>query len=342
MPAHRLIPQTASPGTPSPETPTPAATPRQMADAVLTVLSGMPAHLAAAAINVPVTQLSDAVEAYKAAGYQALEAQTADNGWYSVYLHFPDWDTAEEAAATALAPGLDRLNDSGKISRWWFIRKKPCWRLRLRLGDKVTPDQARSAVNAMLDDLVTSKVISRWWPVIYEPETAAFGGALGIKIAHTLFHADSRHILYHLRRLSRDAIGRRELSILLCATMLSAAGLDRFERGDVWHRVAVLRPLPAAAPLSKLEAMADRLRPLLAAPIDQAAPAGSCAWAMSWAAAFGHAGRSLRSAASTGRLDRGVRHVLTHLVIFHWNRLGLSATSQAILSRAAREALLPS
>lgn len=228
------------------------------------------------------------------------------------------------------------------ISSWWFIRKKPFWRLRLRLGDKVAPDHARSAVNVILDDLVTSNVISRWWPVIYEPETAAFGGALGIKIAHTLFHTDSRHILSHLRRPSEDGIGRKELSMLLCATMLSAAGLDRFERGDVWHRIAELRPVPAVTPLSKLEAMADRLRPLLAAPIDQAAPAGACAWTISWAAAFGHAGRSLRSAASTGQLDRGVRHVLTHLVIFRWNRLGLSTTSQAVLSRAAREALLPS
>src|SRR5690606_7460750 len=144
---------------------------------------------------------------------QALEAQAADNGWSSVYIHFPDWDTAEEAAATALAPGLDRLNDSEMISSWWFIRKKPFWRLRLRLGDKVAPDHARSAVNVILDDLVTSNVISRWWPVIYEPETAAFGGALGIKIAHTLFHTDRRHILSHLRRHNVDVIGRKEISM---------------------------------------------------------------------------------------------------------------------------------
>jgi hypothetical protein len=36
-----------------------------------------------------------------------------------------------------------------------------------------------------------------------------------------------------------------------------------------------------------------------------------------------------------------LRAILTHVVIFHWNRFGLSATSQGILARAATTALLP-
>ncbi|WP_433510132.1 thiopeptide-type bacteriocin biosynthesis protein [Nonomuraea sp. CA-143628] len=91
----------------------------------------------------------------------------------------------------------------------------------------------------------------------------------------------------------------------------------------------------------RLEALADTIRPLVAAPIGPADPEGPCAFAAPWADAFRHAGRLLTEASTAGHLDRGVRHILTHLVIFHWNRLGLSATTQAILSRAAREALLP-
>jgi thiopeptide-type bacteriocin biosynthesis protein len=87
--------------------------------------------------------------------------------------------------------------------------------------------------------------------------------------------------------------------------------------------------------------MADKLRPLVAAPLGPIAPSGPFAFAESWAGDFRQAGQSLHQAASAGHLTRGIRHVLTHLVIFHWNRFGLSATTQAILSRAAREALLP-
>jgi hypothetical protein len=36
-----------------------------------------------------------------------------------------------------------------------------------------------------------------------------------------------------------------------------------------------------------------------------------------------------------------VRAVLAHVLIFHWNRLGLSAAAQGILARAATAATLP-
>jgi thiopeptide-type bacteriocin biosynthesis protein len=88
--------------------------------------------------------------------------------------------------------------------------------------------------------------------------------------------------------------------------------------------------------------LAERIRPLVAARTGSVTPDGPCAFAAPWVAIFRDAGRSLGEAASAGHLDRGVRHVLTHVVIFHWNRLGLPATTQGILSRAACEALLPS
>ncbi|ABW14727.1 hypothetical protein Franean1_5369 [Parafrankia sp. EAN1pec] len=46
-------------------------------------------------------------------------------------------------------------------------------------------------------------------------------------------------------------------------------------------------------------------------------------------------------AAAQTHLGRGLRAILTHVLIFHWNRLGLSATSQAVLAHAAAAALLP-
>jgi hypothetical protein len=48
----------------------------------------------------------------------------------------------------------------------------------------------------------------------------------------------------------------------------------------------------------------------------------------------------LGDAASDGTLERGLRDILAHHVIFHWNRLGLTAASQSIVARAALETIM--
>lgn len=313
--------------------------PSRMAKAVLAVLSGTPAEVAAAEINAHPETLAEAVETYQAAGYQALEARTAEHGWYSVRVQFSDWQAAEQVAVIDLGPRLDRLHDK-LIDEWWFIRKRPCWRLRLRpLGGRAPGMKA--VVNDMLNDLVASGVLSRWWPAIYEPEDTSFGGPVGTEIAHTLFCADSRHILSYLRKTPSD-VGRKEMSLLLCATLLSAAGLDCFERGNLWNGVAELRPVPADIPPDRLKDLAEQILPLAAAGPGSLIPDGQAADLLTqWTAVFRDAGQSFGEAAAVGHLHRGIRHALTHLVIFHWNRIGLPATTQGVLSRAAREALLP-
>ncbi|MEV0306551.1 thiopeptide-type bacteriocin biosynthesis protein [Nonomuraea fuscirosea] len=312
--------------------------PRKMAQAVLMVLSGTPTNVAAAAISTRPETLTDAIETYQSAGYQALEAQMANHAWYSVRVQFTDWYSAEQAAVSDLGPRLSELQDRKLISEWWFIRKHPCWRLRLRPLDGLIPE-AKAAVNTALNDLTTSKVLTRWWPAIYEPEDASFGGHIGVEIAHNLFCADSRHVLAYLQKPTD--VGRKEVSMLLCATLLSAAGLDHFERGNLWNHVAELRPLPPDTPSDLLQELVERIRPLVAARTGSLTPDGPSAFAMPWATVFRDAGQSLGEAASAGHLDRGIRHILTHLVIFHWNRLGLPPTTQAVLSHAACEALLP-
>ncbi|QKG20105.1 hypothetical protein ACTIVE_1741 [Actinomadura verrucosospora] len=86
-------------------------------------------------------------------------------------------------------------------------------------------------------------VITTWRHSLYEPEYAAFGGATAMAIAHDLFCADSRGVLEYVRTPA-PGIGRRELSIILLHALLRGAGLDWFERGDVFHRVAQLRTTP--------------------------------------------------------------------------------------------------
>lgn len=310
--------------------------PYQLAAAVHEVLAGADLDTVAGGLAVDPADLDEAVQIYQAAGLAALERH-ADDSWYQVRVQFLDWSTAETVAATQLGPRLDQLHDHGELGGWWFLRKYPCWRLRVCDADTTT-------VNHMLDELTAAGAVARWWPTIYEPETTAFGGSAGMNAAHNLFCADTRGVLDYLRHKA-PGIGRRELSILLLSGLLHAAGLDTFECGDVFDRVARLRPTPADAHTRRIQQLAENVRGLFSSPdlpnSELFAADGPIAHAAPWLAAFCTAGRLLGDAAAQGHLNRGLRAILTHVVIFHWNRLGLSATSQSILARAAATAFLP-
>ncbi|WP_347587269.1 thiopeptide-type bacteriocin biosynthesis protein [Acrocarpospora sp. B8E8] len=316
------------------------ARPDQLATGVLTVLGGTSLEVVAAGNGLDPCDLAEALQVYHAAGLAALERR-AGHEWYQVRVQFPDWGTAETAAATQLGTRLDLLLDGGAVSGWWFLRKHPCWRLRLRDADITAVDQ-------MLDELTTAGILAGWRPTIYEPEIAAFGGPAAMQTAHDLFCADSRSVLNYVRQ-DAPGLGRRELSLLLINGLMGAAGLDAFERGDVFARVARLRPALDAAHVARAEELAGKVRILLAVPLQPSstpssalfAPGGPVAFATPWLAAFQSAGHWFGEAAAVGRLERGVRAILTHVAIFHWNRIGLSAATQAVLARAARAALLP-
>lgn len=303
--------------------------------AVTRVLAGEPLETTATAAGLDPAELADAVDAYHAAGVTALEHRS-DSDWYEVRVSFPDWDTAETTAAYTIGPRLDQLTDAGATTGWWFLRKQPCWRLRF-----ARPDQP--AVHKALDELTARGALTRWRPAIYEPETTAFGGPAGLSAIHDLFRADSRGVLDYLRQ-PEPGLGRRELSLLLLSAVVDAAGLDWFERGGLFAGVARIRPAPDLGS-SRLDALAGNVRGLLALPAeahtDLFTDRGPVTFAAPWHSAHTLAGRQLREAAAAGRLQRGLRAVLTHIVIFHWNRLGLPAHTQAILARAATEAFLP-
>ncbi|GAA4101148.1 thiopeptide-type bacteriocin biosynthesis protein [Actinomadura miaoliensis] len=321
-------------------------TPGQIVDSVLAVLAGASLEEAADRIGMQPVDLADAVEVYQAAGHAALQSQLASRAWYQTRIQFARWDSAEHIAATHLASGLDELQEAQLATAWWFIRKAPCWRLRV-LPAPASRTDMKASVGTILDKLLAEGLIEQWWETIYEPESAAFGGPAAMELAHALFHADSRGILdYALRptTASGSTIGRRELSILLCSALLRGAKLDWFEQGDVWHRVAQLRPLPREAPTWRLPELATGLRSLMGADTRPTgplfAPDKPLAFAASWIATFDLAGRALGEAATSGSLTRGLRDILAHHVIFHWNRLGLSVRTQSILARAARDTVL--
>jgi len=324
------------------------ATTQNTERAILAVLAGEPPATAAARNAVTAADLTAALALYQAAGRAALETQATSEDWYQIHVEFADWDLAENNMAVHLWPQLRAAETDGALSSWWYIRKAPCWRLRFQAG-AAGPTIMKKAVAAMIEDLARRDLVTRWWPGIYEPETCVFGGPEGIAAAHRLFHADSSHILGYLNRTAPDApanpvLGRRELSILLCSALLRAANLDWHEQGDTWHRVTHMRPLPTDAHTDKMPALTGQIRRLLSldtGPLSLPDHAtGPLAFARTWLAAFTHAGNAIGTAAHEGVLQRGLRDVLAHHVIFHWNRLGLPTRTQGVLARAAFETIL--
>jgi thiopeptide-type bacteriocin biosynthesis protein len=119
--------------------------------------------------------------------------------------------------------------------------------------------------------------------------------------------------------------------------MLRAAGLDWYEQGDVWARVAAHRPPSPDAELNSKDRLHTAVRRLITVdPQYVMQPGGALAGAEAWAAAYTGAGSDLARLNQTGQLHRGIRDVLAHHVIFAWNRLGLSYSAQAALTTAAQ------
>jgi thiopeptide-type bacteriocin biosynthesis protein len=306
----------------------------RVAASVEAVLAGAALTTAAAEIGVDPVHVADAVQTYRAAGLAALQRRH-EAAWYHALVALPDGADAEATVAAQIAPHLDQIGDGQPF--WWFLRKHPYWRLRVHTAD-------HHAIGTHLDALAAAGTVDHWRSGVYEPEAAAFGGDTAMEIIHDLFCVDSQGVLAYARQHAPQ-LGRRELSLLLIRALHQHAGLDWFEAGDVFDRVAQTRPTPADADATRVEALATRMRPLLAVPVQPEtpmfAPGGPVGYAAPWLAGFIRAGQRLGDLATAGRLDRGLRAVLAHIVIFHWNRLGLPAQTQGILAHAAKAAILP-
>jgi protein-L-isoaspartate(D-aspartate) O-methyltransferase len=256
-----------------------------------------------------------------------------DLTWCQYNIEFPDRDTAEHAAARELFPALAAAQQAGLLHGWWFIRKQP-WKLRYLPGDPTT-----ATITDLLAALTADGQIASWAAAIYEPETLAFGGPQGMDVAHGLFHDDSRHILARAAQAGARALGRRETSVILCSVMLRAAGLDWYEQGDVWAKVASVRPATAATVSpGRATALAPAIHRLMTVNPRSLCAAGSggpLTGHGEWITAFEDTGQALADLARHGRLRRGLRAVLAHHILFHANRAGLPITDQATLAALA-------
>ncbi|MFF1417969.1 thiopeptide-type bacteriocin biosynthesis protein [Streptomyces sp. NPDC058280] len=250
--------------------------------------------------------------------------------WRQVNVTFRDWERAELTASAKLAPLLRAAEDEGTLTAWFIVRKHPCWRVRYQpAADR------QDRIGQGLDVLIAEGYIKGWTEIIYEPEVHAFGGAEAMASAHRLFHRDSRSIIDFLQ--SEADQHRRETSLMLCSLMMRAAGLDWYEQGDVWARVAAHRPLPPGAERDSRDQLHTTVRRLLSVDPQYAMqPDGPLAHVAGWARAYIDAGSELAELTASGQLHRGLRDVLAHHVIFAWNRIGLPYATQATLTATAK------
>jgi protein-L-isoaspartate(D-aspartate) O-methyltransferase len=243
--------------------------------------------------------------------------------------------TGFRVLATDVAPELDRAVRLGVLTGWWYTRKAS-WRLRTR-----TDDAGNAVIANLLDKLLADGRILDWHRAIYEPETLAFGGPDGMDCAHRLFHTDSHHLLARVRTAQHGRPpGRRETTAILCGVLLRAAGLDRYEQGDVWAKVSDERPIELADPVLLDErrrgTLITAMHCLLAVnPARLTTRDGPLAGEQEWVNAFDGAGWELRALADSGSLRRGLRAVLAHHIIFHANRAGLSVPDLSTMAALA-------
>ena len=249
--------------------------------------------------------------------------------WRQYTIEFPDPTAAEDIAASVLAPALAAAQDEGVLHGWWYVRKYPTWRWRY-LAD----DPTSHRVEDLLETLAGQDRITNWTRGVYEPETLAFGGSAGMQIAHELFHQDSRHLLLDLSPAT--TLGRRELAVLLCSVLMRGAGLDWYEQGDTWAKIADLRPSPSLAVPEQAAELARAINRLMTVDAHSLAKTGGPLVGLGpWLDAFATAGQALADLARHGHLRRGLRAVIAHHVIFHANRCGLSVQDQSTLAALA-------
>jgi thiopeptide-type bacteriocin biosynthesis protein len=254
----------------------------------------------------------------------------------------------------ALLTLVRELSAAGTVDEFFFMHKPPGLRIRFRPAG-----QARAACDAAVSERLSrwqdGGLVARWRPAVYEPEVHLFGGPVSMRSVHSLFTADSLlWLTYHASPVlpgGADAGPSWNLSLVMLRGLFDSVRISGWEDLDVWDRVrwqTGRRLAPEVAGALGLEQLSDALQGAWAAaagPPDGHPPHLRDAIVEYRQAVAAEGERWLADYFHSGAAILGPRAAVAYVVIFHWNRAGLSGNRQALLTEGlvahpAREALV--
>lgn len=237
---------------------------------------------------------------------------------------------------TEIAPKLQELTNQHPQLRWWWLCKRDVLGAAVRLRILAPAEESSEVEQTMIDHF---KRYGREVRILqYEPELRLFGGSHGMEAAHDLFCEDSKFLAAWARsenRLQRPVIPEG-LSVSFLFHLLSAAGLDLFERWDVFERVSDKRKLDRANDEKYLRFQMLVKRALTAGSdrVFRLYDGEKARLILGYKNSLEALGSKLSRLYFDGALGCGLREFLVPIILFHWNRVGLTAFRQSSISRA--------
>lgn len=279
------------------------------------------------------------LDAFLGGGLPALRAATRDVAWvqYDVLLPSPD----RAGLYCALADAGREVLATGIADEFFFVHKPPGLRVRFQTV-AAGRTELDAVVRGRLKGWHSGGLVTGWHPAVYEPESHLFGGPVSMRSVHRIFTADSLAWLgFHA---AAQPVGPAwAMSLLMVRALLDALGVVGWEDLNVWERLrthAGRRLTPDAR--ASTGPVADAIRRSWAAP--------KRLWSL-----LNYSARTLVSdyrRVVTDECQRwltdyftspgayvGPREAAAFVIVFHWNRAGLPATRQAVITEAlaARE-----
>ncbi|MDA1526826.1 thiopeptide-type bacteriocin biosynthesis protein [Bacillus cereus group sp. TH260-2LC] len=219
--------------------------------------------------------------------------------------------------------------------QFWFMRKKDKvthLRLRFYLPEEFVMDDLKSILNITCNE---REGIS----VIYEPEVFLFGGDKGMDIAHLYFIENTKLYTEYLqcqKELS-NTIGGIELFLWISNFIVTQTNLDKFEIWDVWKRIDKLRFVEYEKIKSIVDSNKLKIETILSMSVEEVfARIKSSRFREVFEKSvklFSYLGEELFTLNIEGELTRGIRGILSCIVIFNWNMIGFSPGIQAGLAK---------
>jgi thiopeptide-type bacteriocin biosynthesis protein len=289
------------------------------------------------------------IEAFMGAGRAALAQEVPTENWLYLRIELPDLKVAKRVITKSLYPVLTKLAAKGTIRRFWFLLKgDTCYHLRLRIfGETATLRSA--AIEALMKALRPGEPrsgVTVCRELIYEPETALFGGPWAMELVHEFFHHDSLFTMawMGLPQQENGGLSHHQVSVIMLLHFLRSAGLDAFEQWDVWTKVYKLRPGNVEELALAWEAQQEGFRLLMYVDpkvVQDAVAAKGSKILNDYYEGVGSVGARLWEGNRTGRLERGLRHVVATNVVFHWNRFLFSGNEQVMMAYFLSKAAAP-